>query len=299
MKQIAIIGGGAVGLLYSAYLGKHFNVTLYTRTAEQAEQIKEKGITLIKGEYKQQVAIYAQKLEKKIKAVDIIIVAVKQYHLSHILPYLKEVPQHTPILFIQNGMKHLSIIESLINETLLLGVVEHGALKVDASTVEHTGVGLTRIGLYKGSFSQAEFVLHMDENSSFLFKKELDWKEILVRKLVINAIINPLTAIYRVKNGELTTNPAFLNNMNQLFSEISAVLHLNEEKVYWEAVVDVCNKTANNYSSMLKDVLNGKSTEIDAILGYILEEATRRQVNVPLTYFLYHSIKGLENKERE
>ncbi|MEM5593669.1 ketopantoate reductase C-terminal domain-containing protein [Niallia circulans] len=40
--------------------------------------------------------------------------------------------------------------------------------------------------------------------------------------------------------------------------------------------MEVVGKTALNKSSMLKDMEAGRPTEIDAILGYIIEEAKRK-----------------------
>ncbi|WP_162595922.1 2-dehydropantoate 2-reductase [Bacillus sp. CGMCC 1.16541] len=298
MKRIAIVGGGAIGLLYSAYLGGEFKVILYTRTQEQAQFINENGVVLTQNDQQKCVRVTGQQLKEPIEEVDLIIVAVKQYHLQEVLHYLQLTPQSTPILFIQNGMKHLSIIDSLFHEHLLIGVVEHGALKVGANAVVHTGVGMTRIGIYKGIHEQANSLLHRINQPSFVFTLEEDWQEIVIRKLVVNAIINPLTALYRVKNGELIKNPAFFHTMTQLFNEVKQGLALKNEEVYWQGVLTICRKTADNHSSMLKDVMGRNSTEIDAILGYILEEASRKKIEMPLTNFLYHSIKGIENKER-
>ncbi|MEH7489047.1 2-dehydropantoate 2-reductase N-terminal domain-containing protein, partial [Priestia megaterium] len=46
MKTIGIIGGGSLGLLFSAYLSDCYDVTLYTKTKTQAKCINENGITL-------------------------------------------------------------------------------------------------------------------------------------------------------------------------------------------------------------------------------------------------------------
>ena len=46
-----------------------------------------------------------------------------------------------------------------------------------------------------------------------------DMEPVVWGKLIINAAINPLTALLRVKNGDLLTNPAARALMNELASE--------------------------------------------------------------------------------
>lgn len=45
---------------------------------------------------------------------------------------------------------------------------------------------------------------------------------------------------------------------------------------------------------MLADVKENRETEIDAIIGYAIEEARKQRKQVPTLQFLYNSIKGLE-----
>ncbi|MFP3340851.1 2-dehydropantoate 2-reductase N-terminal domain-containing protein, partial [Micrococcus sp. SIMBA_131] len=73
------------------------------------------------------------------------------------------------ILFIQNGMGHLSFIK-LLHHNVLVGVVEHGALKIDERTVEHTGDGIIRMSAYSGvpnvrtALSCEDFPVHYEHD---------------------------------------------------------------------------------------------------------------------------------------
>lgn len=62
--------------------------------------------------------------------------------------------------------------------------------------------------------------------------------------------------------------------------------------------MEVIGKTTLNKSSMLKDMEAGRPTEIDAILGYIIEEAKKKKQSVPIANAVYLMIKGKE-RERE
>ena len=56
----------------------------------------------------------------------------------------------------------------------------------------------------------------------------------------------------------------------------------------------ICEKTSHNTSSMLADVRANRQTEVNAIVGYVLEEAKEQQQSVPTLRFLFNAIKGME-----
>jgi 2-dehydropantoate 2-reductase len=291
MKTIGIIGGGSLGLLFSAYLSDCYDVTLYTKTRTQAECISENGITLHRQGERQTKKVSAIPLGKNVKEADLIIVTVKQYHLKEIIPFLKTLTIHTPLLFIQNGMSHIEILKNLPQRTLYLGTVEHGAMRTNMYSVHHTGIGTTRIASYRG---EMESILPI---VNFPWVMESDWYAMLVKKLVVNALINPLTALYHVENGKLIKNSYFYKTMRLLFEEIADVLKLDSTFNYWENALRVCLHTSTNQSSMLKDIQEGRQTEIDAILGYIQTQAAEKRTSTPIVDFLYRSIKGIEEEK--
>jgi hypothetical protein len=86
-------------------------------------------------------------------------------------------------------------------------------------------------------------------------------------KLVINAAINPLTALLGVPNGELLARPAARALMADLACEAAAVAAAQGIRLPYPdpvaAAEGVAQRTAANRSSMLQDVQRGAPTEID------------------------------------
>ncbi|MEH7222455.1 2-dehydropantoate 2-reductase [Bacillus sp. JJ1566] len=288
--KIGIIGGGSIGLLFAGYLAERHDVTVYTRTEYQANEINQKGVTINKQNTSKTYRVQAVKASASVIEEDFVFFAVKQYILKDVLSETRDLEKVQTVCFLQNGMSHINIIENLKNPTILVGVVEHGALKVNETTVIHTGVGRTKIGVFKGTNEEIEVA-----STDFSIDSYENWYEILTSKLIANAVINPLTALYRVKNGELLNNHYFHNQMKALFQEITSVIPSNKEKM-WELVTAICKNTAQNKSSMLRDIEEGRKTEIDAILGYVLTQSMKMNVEVVITQFLYDSIKGIEKK---
>jgi 2-dehydropantoate 2-reductase len=85
--------------------------------------------------------------------------------------------------------------------------------------------------------------------------------------------------------------------MRQLFEEISPLF--NGSETDWERIIEICKRTGKNRSSMLKDIEEGRETEIDAITGVILEKASLKNHLVPLNQFLFNSVKGLALERKE
>ncbi|MEI4831130.1 2-dehydropantoate 2-reductase [Bacillus sp. FJAT-53711] len=291
--EIGIVGPGAIGLLFAFYLEKNQQaVTLYTRTIEQAERLNEYGITCVHNGARETVYPFVSPLETiNNKTHDYTFVAVKQYHLEGIWPYLQA---ENRLIFLQNGMGHLHVLQQIQSASVAVGIVEHGAKKENVNTVHHTGIGSTKFGLIHGKEEQFESLFTVFSSSQFPLVIEKDWKQTMLYKLVVNACINPLTALFGVQNGELLTNPSFYKVMKQVFSEVMEIVGDSKCDEYWERVCTVCENTAHNTSSMLTDVQNNRKTEIDAIIGYLIREAEQYQKSVPTLSFLYHSIKGLE-----
>jgi 2-dehydropantoate 2-reductase len=105
-----------------------------------------------------------------------------------------------------------------------------------------------------------------------------------LQKLVVNAMINPLTVVFNCRNGELFNREPIMQVMRQLLREASQViqslpevknnptskLRFSEQNLE-STVLDVAKKTAKNTSSMLQDVRAGRDTEIDYINGYVVK----------------------------
>ncbi|MCM3539378.1 2-dehydropantoate 2-reductase [Priestia endophytica] len=292
MEKLDVIGGGSLGLLYAGYLSEQWDVTLYTKTEEQANAIKQKGILV----YKEASLRFFPKVKPISSYVDeghLAVVTLKEYQLSSVMPILKATCR--PLLFIQNGMNHLKMLDKLTAEHVFLGVVEHGALRLNENTVHHKGEGKTKVSVWRGEKTFLSSLLRYDKRFPFVY--EHDWKEMLLGKLVINILVNPLTALYKVENGVLLENLYFLKNMRALLNEVHNVLELKDVESTFKNVLTICKNTKDNRSSMLQDLQNRGITEIDAIVGYVLEEAERKKIKTPLLSFLYASIKGLEKGE--
>lgn len=236
-----------------------------------------------------------------------IVLAVKQTALTSELAEAvqKRMGPHSWIVCLQNGIGHVETLTEFIpEERILLAVTTEGALKRSETQAEHTGRGLTWIGCAspndneRAEAAQKKWVelLEIAGFEAFLSKNITSriW-----HKLLVNAIINPLTAILQVANGELPGLPQAQQLMRALFDEgtaLAAALRIELDPDLWEQLLEVCRRTSANRSSMLQDVLAGRPTEINAINGGLLEKAGTLGLSMPTHLAVYRLVKALEGR---
>lgn len=283
--NIGIIGGGSIGLLIGSYLGKRHKVTLYVRRAAQKLDLKQKHIQLqLNG--KQMLAVEVQvKHISELSNHDCLFVCVKQPQLKSVFASLQCLNHDIPIVFLQNGMGHIEAAKELVQPTYL-GIVEHGASKLNDYTVNHLGIGKIVLGRLTGEEVQLKKIIQATNQASFPFEQSYEVALLLKEKLIVNAVINPLTALFNVTNGDIIENKHIKILAKKLCQEVAHTLQLDEVSS-WSRVKTIAYNTRYNTSSMRADILDNRTTEIESIIGYVLEQSKE---TLPYTTFVYHSI---------
>ncbi|WP_099157983.1 2-dehydropantoate 2-reductase [Virgibacillus ndiopensis] len=287
--NIGVIGGGSIGLLVSALLSTEHNVTLYVRRDEQKKALNDHGVLLSNSATVYRVEAL---LSRELNNEDCLIVCVKQGHVPAVISTIQKTNQHTSVIFLQNGMGHISSLNNL-NQPIFVGVVEHGALKKDDHIVKHTGKGGIKLAAFNGDEEELEKLVDQLASSLFPINLVENWQLMLYEKLVINAVINPLTAMFEVHNGQLFRNPYVTKLAKELCREAVETLGLDFSE-QWRRLQAVATTTKDNISSMWKDLQENRKTEIEAISGYLLNISKHK---IPYTAFVYDSIRALEVKK--
>lgn len=308
MTSIAIIGGGSLGLLLAGKLAASgCKCVLWTRTDNQASLLNRNGLTIqdTSGEASVKTTINAVAITEVLSQfVDgPILLTVKQTALTP--PFLEKlnsiIPINGTLVLFQNGIGHAERLQqALPGRRLVTAVTTEGALRIDEVTVRHTGRGEIRLGkwehiegLERSEHSRKEdcegndihlLLERLLKQAGFTVFLSKQLSEVVLRKLLINAVINPLTAILRVRNGELTETADRIRLMQTLFHETFGILSqygLKNESELWETMLQVCQATYSNESSMLQDINLHKETEIDFINGAICRMAIRQRMEAP------------------
>ncbi|NQX65447.1 2-dehydropantoate 2-reductase [Paenibacillus alba] len=313
--RIMIVGAGSLGLLYAAKLAALCeHITVIARTREQAEELTARGIAIIGADDEKQNGYnasitfnyYIEEAEftGSLKpSYDYLFLMVKQPAITQkLVEYVKaQMNESTYLVSFQNGVGHEEMLKSAISPNrLLLAVTTEGARKEGMTAVAHTGAGTTYLGLLKqeegiGLFSHI-LLVELLQKAGFQAEMSNNMDVRIWSKLIINAVINPLTAIMRVQNGELLHSTWSLSLMESLYQEARIIAEARAVQLpdtLWNTILDVCAATAKNHSSMLQDILHARPTEIDRINGSLLEMANSLNLKLPTHQTVYQIVKAL------
>lgn len=290
--KVAIIGAGAVGQLTASFLAESgVLVTLVARRQEQVNELNAKKLTRINVDGTKAVQrIVATTDLTNLPKQDLLVIAVKYGHLQQLYNQLALFSSDMPLLFMQNGLAHFEEALLLPQKNIAFGSVTFGAQLLDQSTVQHRGVGLCKIAIERGEHWAFQQLLQL-QHSLFPIELASNAEQMLFAKAVLNSLINPLTAVLQVKNGELLANQQAFLLLESIYRELTEAFELT---ISFSDVIDLCRKTANNTSSMLGDRLQGRKSEIETIVGVILNKALANGHNLPTLRTLYHQVLAIE-----
>jgi 2-dehydropantoate 2-reductase len=295
--NILIVGTGALASLFAARLAQAgYQITMLGTWREGLDVIRENGVRFVDSEgYERQFNVRAINNTRDCVGVKHALVLVKAWQTERAAKQLKGcLAEDGLAVTLQNGLGNReTLIQSLGLDRVAFGVTTTGATLLGPGLVKAGGEGPISfernqaLGPLVSALRSANFNVQIVDDALSLM-----WG-----KLVINSAINPLTALLRVKNGELLERPSAREMMGALARETAQVAIAEGIKLPFSdpiaATEDVARKTAANHSSMLQDVLRGASTEIDAICGAVVKIAQEHAIPAPANWACFQLVKAV------
>ena len=303
MKTV-IVGPGAMGCLFAGLLAEagQEDVWLFDKREDRAREIAENGLKIEGiGGTRRISGIRATSLHKEIGLADLVLICVKSYDTakaSH--SFSPTVGYDTIVLTLQNGLTNVGVISRILGrDKVVAGVTSHGATTLGTGHVKHAGVGETVVGEPGGVISpRIERIADILRSAGFDTTISGNIYDSIWAKLIVNAAINPLTAITKLKNGELLDCDETKELLSMTAEETARVAAIVQPSLLLDnatsLVESVCKATSSNVSSMLQDVLRRRRTEIDAINGAIVNEAKKAGIQAQINETLTYLVKGIE-----
>jgi 2-dehydropantoate 2-reductase len=284
--DILLFGAGSLGSLLGALLAREHQVTLVGRDPH-VRAIREDGLT-VDGEI---VATTRPDARTTVPdAADLALVTVKAYDTPDAATALAGCQCET-VLSLQNGMGNEATLAAELDAQVLAGTCTYGAKRPEPGRITCTGLGTVVLGDREGGVSErAREVGDAFRAAGIATDVNGEMPARLWEKLAINAGINAPTALAGVQNGALAEGPGH-DVAEAAAREAVAVARESGVALDPDAVLEqldsVIDATAANDSSMRQDRLAGSRTEIDAINGYVVEQADSPvPVNETLTALL-------------
>ncbi len=293
--RIAVLGAGAIGSLIAArFVAAGEEVRLVGRPASVAA-LRRDGIT-VEGRSPGHWAIVAEERLAPSPAPDLLVVAVKTFDLDRVAADLAAaLSAPVPLVLPQNGLHVERGVGVALRaggwatpEAVLVRAVNSiPAMIVRPGRVRQPGDGEILLAEPTGPAAAATRLARDAFRGAGLPVRTVPDLEVeLWRKALVNAAINPVTALHRVPNGRLLEPPlrdeagALLREAQRAAAAAGFPFSDRDADASLERVL---RATAENRSSMLQDVERGRPTEIDAISGEILRTAAARGIDLPAT----------------
>jgi len=300
--SILLIGVGALASLFGARLAASgVAVTMLGSWPEGLAALRGHGVRLVEADGSERAwPVRAVADPAECRGIPCALVLVKAWQTARAAGQLAAcLPADGLALTLQNGWGNRETLEQALRpRRVALGITTLGATLLAPGVVRAGGQGPVTLGSHPRIRPLAELL----PAAGFDVRMADDVAGLAWGKLVINAAINPLTALLRVPNGELLERPEARALMGQAAAETAAVglaqgLHLPFADPI-VAAEEVARRTAANHSSMFQDVQAGRPTEIDAICGAVVQTGERLGVPTPANHTLWLLVRAAGGGER-
>ena len=323
MKRYAIYGAGSLGTVLGAYITKNGGqIDLINRNKAHVAALNEHGARII-GTVDMSVPVKAITPDQMDGTYDVILLMTKQLQNATVVAQLKDhLAEEGVIVTLQNGLPEPGIAEIVGANRTMGCVVEWGA------TLSEPGVCILtsepdslsfHMGKMEG-ISQAQFdmVKELLEKMCPVHEEEnlmgARWS-----KLLINATFSGLGTVVGGTFGSVSENKLprkiALACMKECIDvghaagvEFAPVQGKNITKLFYykngfkraiaTLLVPIAMKKHRNIEpSMLQDIKNGKSCEVDAINGIVCQWGRKENVPTPVNDRIVEVIKKFESGE--
>ena len=303
-KKFAVIGAGPVGAIVAAFLSKGgYEVTLCDVIPALLEPALDPGI-IIEGTDTLQARVSRTTLhvdDLLADPPDVIILTVKATALPLIASTLESfVAEGRYVVSWQNGIDtELVLAQHLGAKSVMRAVVNFGCVPL--------APGRVRIAFHH----RPHYLQELDPQSrdaaigicNVLTECGLDTHHtdqitnMVWRKSLMNASMNPLCAVTGRTMVELILDPILFNLVDALIKEGVAVARANEVALgydFYPYCINYIKGAGNHKPSMLQDIEAGRRTEIDYINGKVVEYGLQAGVPTPYNSMIRGLVKALE-----
>ncbi|ETI62055.1 ketopantoate reductase family protein [Marinomonas profundimaris] len=298
-----VIGAGAIGLFWACKLEElGYKVHLVYRSENPGKKITLESLTNENGD--QQITVSKHKI-KSVAASELtdtydkVLLCTKSFDLKNaFLQVAQHITDDANIACLCNGIGAQEELQNALseNQTLWAGTTSEGVLKIEPNHIKHTGLGDTYFGEWQPSIPAKAFPIDGLTVTNI--------HQRMIEKLAVNAVINPITAIFSIHNGDIL-NDEFKPLVNATLSELASVFshpkfsyadqsqHLTPENLK-NRVNTIAQLTRLNRSSMHEDIRLQRQTENSFISGFLLNNSP---IDLPIQQLLYNGVAFPEQRE--
>lgn len=292
-NKIIVLGAGAVGSIYGALLSEKNDVALIGNKAH-VDAVNSKELSIC-GDINRTFYLKADTEICEILENTLIILTTKAYDSAKAIKQIKKLlRKDTVILVLQNGLGNEEVVKRVAGDKakILRGVT--------AMAAEFFESGRVRFWSGETIIEQnevAEEIGEIFEKCMLKTRLSNDINMEAWNKLVVNCVVNPLSALFHVRNCEIVSDS--LKTVRHRIVRECVKVGKAEEITFPKDLkekVDEKISSYTNFSSMYQDVMKGKKTEIDFLNGKVVELGRKHNIPTPVNETLVCLIKFMGEK---
>jgi 2-dehydropantoate 2-reductase len=322
--SIALIGVGAIGGAVAAKIKQAgYNIEVVAKYLDYISLIQEKGISLtgVLGESTVKIPAVA-KVEDLSSQMDIIFLATKALDMDALLVGCKaKLKENGVLITLQNGITQPAISKIIEPQKIISCVIGWGSTMLKRGMIEITSKGEFVIGcLQNPNHLKLPFIKKILENiyPTFISQNMIGG---LYSKLIINSCITSLGALCGLYLGQMLkmryVRDIFIEIMYEMM-KVAKVMGIQVEpyagkidyytflkRSKWASfkrhtlIRLIGLKYRRITSSSLQSLERGRKTEIDIMNGYVVENAKKYNIDVPINSIVVQIIKEIEQGKRK
>ena len=316
--RVCVFGAGAVGGHIAArFLAAGLEETSVVARGASLSAIQQRGLTLrVTGKEFFGRPCLATDSPETLPPQDVVIVCLKAQALPGAAEAIHRLlKKNGVVLFVVNGIpwwwryglpgpqEPLQLLDpegvlwQLLKERSLGCVCNSSNEVIEPGIVE----GMTGDSWYLGdpisaASSRLTDMVALFQQAGFDASGSADLRRDIWKKLLLNASLNTLSALTRLPTIHLTTDQNMRVQMMDVMFEVMAVAKSSgwdlQSTVDVEALIAPERRVHSHRTSMLQDVLAGRSLETVALLGQLVEFAREAGVRTPLCDILLSLLRG-------
>lgn len=303
MQSVAIIGLGALGILFAEELSPHlaFDDLRIVADGDRIARYRKNGV------YANGLPLTLNYVDatKAMPPADVVIFAVKFGNLAEAIEAARQqVGKNTLILSALNGIASEQILVQAFGMEKVLACIAQGmdAVKV-GNQLSYSTQGFLRIG----ECSSMGITARVDALVNFLSTHGLpcqasdDMPHHLWGKLMLNVGVNQAVAVFQGDYGTIQKPGRPREVMIAAMREVMTLapyehVTLTEDDLsYWLGVLDTLG--ASGKPSLRQDLEAHRPTEVELFSGTIRQLGLKHHIPTPVNDWLYAEIKRLEDTQ--
>ncbi len=299
--RVLVAGAGAIGSMLGArlQLAGH-DVTLLGRP-RLAEAVAARGLQLTgHTEFSGPIRVVTEVPSERFDAVWLTCKAHQTASLGAAVAPL--VAEGGVLASLQNGLGNGEKLAALLPaDRVAVCLTSHGVHVPAPGEVVHAGLGATKVGpvpLQPEADGGARVAASLLADADLAPVWCSETRGHVWQKAIVNAGLNPVGALYGVRNGEVVVRDDLRNLSAGLVREAMELARLARVDLppgdLVEITQQVCRDTAENRCSMLQDVTARRVTEIEQITGRMVRLCEQLLGHMPRNESVYGRIKDLE-----